>query len=56
LVPVEQSRRFAAALQKNGVPVTYIEFPDEGHGIEKQVNREKFASTTLQFFDSQLKH
>src|SRR5260370_1105796 len=55
LATVEQSRHFVDGVEKNGVPVTYTEFPDEGHRIEKQVNREKVAITTLEFFDSQLK-
>ncbi len=55
LVPVEQSRRFVTELQKNGVPATYIEFPDEGHGIEKHANLEKFVTMSSQFFDSHLK-
>ncbi len=55
LVPVEQSRRFVAELQKNGVPATYVEFPDEGHGIEKRANREQFVTMSSQFFDSHLK-
>jgi len=55
MVPVDQSRRFVAALQKNSIPVTYVEFPDEGHGIEKRTNREKFVTMTVQFLDSNLK-
>jgi len=55
LVPVDQSRRMANTLQSNGIPVTYVEFPDEGHGIEKRANREKVVSMTLQFFDSKLR-
>jgi acetyl esterase/lipase len=56
LVPVNQSRRLADALKKNGVPVTYVEFPDEGHGVEKRPNQEKFVAMTTEFFDSHLKH
>jgi acetyl esterase/lipase len=55
LVPVNQSRRLADALKKNGVPVTYVEFPDEGHGFEKRADREKFVAMTSQFVDSCLK-
>lgn len=55
LVPADQSRRMANTLQRNGIPVTYVEFPDEGHGIEKRANREKVVSMTLQFFDSNLR-
>lgn len=55
LVPADQSRRFVDALRKNGTAVTYVEFPDEGHGVEKRANREKFVAMTAQFFDSHLK-
>jgi len=55
IVPVEQSRRFAHALQEKGIPVTYIEFPGEQHGFVKPADVDKFASASTQFFDSCLK-
>lgn len=33
IVPVDQSRRVVAMMQSKGVPVTYYEFPGEGHGF-----------------------
>ena len=55
LVPAEQSRIFAERLRASGVPVTYIEFPDEGHGIERQEDKAKFVTATTEFFDGCLK-
>ena len=48
LVPVAQSRDFAAALRNAGREVAYIEFPGEGHGFGQpenvaRVNREMIA-------------
>lgn len=37
VVPVAQSRRMAAWMQMNSVPVTYYEFPGEGHGFSGAV-------------------
>lgn len=34
VVPVEQSRRIVARMQQRGVPVTYFEFPGQGHGFD----------------------
>ncbi|VDP47695.1 unnamed protein product [Heligmosomoides polygyrus] len=49
-----ESDQFVAALQKNNIPVSYILYPDEGHGCRKAKNRlaqngfiEKFLHTCL---------
>ena len=34
-----ESDEIVAAAKKNGVPVEYVVFPDEGHGIRKLSNR-----------------
>ena len=46
--------QFVTALQKNQIPVTYVVFPDEGHGFSKVQNRlthyghiEKFLHSCL---------
>ena len=52
VVPVDQSRRFVRALQEKGVAVTYVEFPDEGHGISTPADLDKFAKMTAQFVHS----
>jgi dipeptidyl aminopeptidase/acylaminoacyl peptidase len=45
-----------AAVKKNGVPVEYIVFPDEGHGFTKKANQIAGYSAILRFLDAQLKH
>jgi acetyl esterase/lipase len=55
LVPVEQSRIFAQKLRENNVPVTYVEFPEEGHGVEKPEDKARFVTATTEFFDLYLK-
>ncbi len=37
--PVAESDHFVEALRANGAEVTYLRFPDEGHGIRKTANR-----------------
>ena len=34
-----ESDDIVAAVKKNGVPVEYIVFPDEGHGFTKKKNQ-----------------
>uniref|UniRef100_A0A8L8JTC0 Peptidase_S9 domain-containing protein n=1 Tax=Heligmosomoides polygyrus TaxID=6339 RepID=A0A8L8JTC0_HELPZ len=53
-VKQQESDQFVAALQKNNIPVSYILYPDEGHGCRKAKNRlaqygfiEKFLHTCL---------
>lgn len=37
--PVTETDQFVAALRGRGIPVEYLRFPDEGHGIRKLSNR-----------------
>ena len=37
--PVTETDQFVAALRRRGVPVEYLRFPDEGHGIRRVANR-----------------
>ncbi len=37
--PVTETDQFVAALRRRGIPVEYLRFPDEGHGIRKLANR-----------------
>uniref|UniRef100_A0A8L8Q041 Peptidase_S9 domain-containing protein n=1 Tax=Heligmosomoides polygyrus TaxID=6339 RepID=A0A8L8Q041_HELPZ len=53
-VKQQESDQFVAALQKNNIPVSYILYPDEGHGCRKAKNLlaqggfiEKFLHTCL---------
>jgi dipeptidyl aminopeptidase/acylaminoacyl peptidase len=41
-VKVEESLRIVRAMRDNSQPVTYVEFPDEGHGLQKPENEMAF--------------
>ena len=43
------------AARKNGVPVEYIVFPDEGHGFRKRTNRITASEAYVKFLDKHLK-
>ena len=38
-MPPHESEQIVAALQRHGIPVEYLTFPDEGHGFLKRDNR-----------------
>lgn len=50
-----ESDDIVAAVKKNGVPVEYIVFPDEGHGFRKKANEIKAYRAMLEFLDKYLK-
>ena len=50
-----ESDQIVAAAKKNGVPVEYIVFPDEGHGFLKKDNEIKGTTAILTFLDKYLK-
>jgi dipeptidyl aminopeptidase/acylaminoacyl peptidase len=50
-----ESDEIVAAAKKNGVPVEYIVFPDEGHGFVKKENEIRGYSGILAFLDTHLK-
>jgi dipeptidyl aminopeptidase/acylaminoacyl peptidase len=50
-----ESDDIVAAVKKNGVPVEYVVFPDEGHGFTKKKNQVKGYSAVLKFLDKHLK-
>jgi dipeptidyl aminopeptidase/acylaminoacyl peptidase len=50
-----ESDDIVAALKKNGVPVEYVVFPDEGHGFAKKKNRIAGDRAILEFLDRYLK-
>ena len=50
-----ESDDIVAAVKKNGVPVEYIVFPDEGHGFSKKKNQIEGYSAILRFLDTYLK-
>ncbi|HJU88213.1 MAG TPA: alpha/beta fold hydrolase [Gemmatimonadaceae bacterium] len=50
-----ESDNIVEAAKKNGVPVEYIVFPDEGHGFVKKENEIRGYSAVLDFLDTHLK-
>jgi dipeptidyl aminopeptidase/acylaminoacyl peptidase len=53
-VVAAESRQMVDALQAKGVPVTYITFPDEGHGFVRPENRLAFTAVTEAFLATHL--
>jgi len=54
VLPIE-SNEIVAGVKKNGVPVEYVVYPNEGHGFEKKENQITTTKTTLAFLDKYLK-
>lgn len=50
-----ESDELVAAVKKNGVPVEYLVFEDEGHGFQKRKNNISAAETYVAFLDRYLK-
>ena len=50
-----ESDDIVAAVKKNGVPVEYLVFADEGHGISKRKNQIAAWGSVLAFLDKHLK-
>lgn len=49
-VPVIEAEQVAESLRQRGVPVEYIQFPDEGHGFVKAANRLRATTATVEWF------
>ncbi|MEO7219739.1 MAG: S9 family peptidase [Gemmatimonadaceae bacterium] len=50
-----ESDEIVAAARKNGVPVEYVVFPDEGHGFVKKENQIRGYTAVIAFLDQHLK-
>ena len=50
-----ESDEIVEAVRKNGVPVEYVVFPDEGHGFSKQKNNMEANRKIVEFLDKHLK-
>ena len=50
-----ESDEVVAAVKKNGVPVEYVVFANEGHGFTKKKNQIEGYSAVLRFLDQHLK-
>ncbi len=48
-VPQAEADQMVAAMKANGVAVTYVLYPDEGHGFARPANRISFYAITEQF-------
>ena len=48
-VVAAESEQMVEALKRRNVPVTYVTFPDEGHGFTRQENRLAFFAVTEAF-------
>ncbi len=54
-VPMEEADQIVAKARAKGVPVEYISFPDEGHGMAKRANRIRGYSAIAEFLDKHVK-
>ncbi|GAK33031.1 dipeptidyl peptidase family member 6 [alpha proteobacterium Q-1] len=52
--PVTESDRLVKALRANGLPVIYMRFSDEGHGVRKLNNRVALYRAVAQFLEQHL--
>lgn len=48
-VPTTEAEQMVRAMQANGAPVTYVLFPDEGHGFQREENDRAFSAVTEEF-------
>jgi dipeptidyl aminopeptidase/acylaminoacyl peptidase len=53
-VPQKESDQMVDALKKAGVPVTYLLFPESGHGFNSKEDMIKFYSTMEKFLADNL--
>jgi dipeptidyl aminopeptidase/acylaminoacyl peptidase len=53
-VKVAESEQIVAAMEKKGLAVTYVLYPDEGHGFARPENRIDFNARTELFLQKQL--
>jgi len=54
-VPVVEAEQVVNELEKRGVPVKYVLFPDEGHGFSRTTNRIRTAIEVADWFEEYLK-
>ncbi|HEU5374316.1 MAG TPA: S9 family peptidase [Ktedonobacteraceae bacterium] len=54
-VPVGEAEQIVAALRQRQVPVEYLRFEDEGHGLIKRANRLVAYPAVVRFLDKYLK-
>ncbi|MCI0459545.1 MAG: S9 family peptidase [Gemmataceae bacterium] len=54
-VPVEEAEQIVTALKKRGIPVEYLRYEDEGHGLARLKNRLDAYPKMANFLDKYLK-
>jgi dipeptidyl aminopeptidase/acylaminoacyl peptidase len=54
-VPVHEAEQIVAALKKRNIPVEYLRYEDEGHGLAKLKNRLDAYPKMMDFLDKYLK-
>lgn len=54
-VPIEEAEQIVAALRKRQIPVEYLRYEDEGHGLIKLKNRQDASPKMVAFLDKYLK-
>lgn len=54
-VPIGEGEQIVAALKRRGVPVEYLRYEDEGHGLAKLKNRLDAYPKMVAFLDKYLK-
>lgn len=50
VVPPNQAEMMVSSLEKKGIPVVYVKFPDEGHGFRKSENIVRAMEAELTFY------
>jgi dipeptidyl aminopeptidase/acylaminoacyl peptidase len=53
-VKATESEQIVAAMQRRGIPVTYVYYPDEGHGLGRPENRRSFNAVVEAFLNAHL--
>jgi len=53
-VKASESEQIVAAMQQHGIPVTYVYYPDEGHGLGRPENRRSFTAVAEAFLAAHL--
>jgi dipeptidyl aminopeptidase/acylaminoacyl peptidase len=53
-VKASESEQIVAAMQQHGIPVTYLYYPDEGHGLGRPENRSSFTAVAEAFLAAHL--
>jgi acetyl esterase/lipase len=53
-VKASESEQIVAAMQQHGIPVTYVSYGDEGHGLGRPENRRSFKAVVEAFLAAHL--